>query len=227
MSRWAWSTSHQEFTIADHYYFWRLQRLLADHRIDCVPVERFDDLFAYDGIIFNYPEQPFTETERDRLLAYVERGGVIIALAYYLNEDHVAEILNPLLEPAGMRFRYDAVTDPVSNYEGDPYMVVTTRVHRYVSDPIRVMFACPCSVAILHADVVPVVQAEDTARSGERVESPICIAAERTLGSGRILAVGSCVFWDNFSIEVLDNGRWTLALLQSVGSERKGTMTIA
>ncbi len=221
MGRWAWSISHQEFTIADHYYFWRLQRLLTDHGIPCVPVERFDDLFGYDGIVFNYPERPFTPAERDRLLTYVEQGGVVLALAYYLNEDHVAEILNVLLAPAGIRFRYDAVTDPASNYEGDPYMVVTTRVYRYASGVTHLMLACPCSVEILHADVVPVVQAESTARSTASLQDSICLAAERSLGRGRILAVGSCVFWDNFSIDVLDNGRWALALLQSAGSGEK------
>lgn len=211
--RWAWSVSHSEFTLLDHYYFSRLRELVQAEGIVLDVVASFDALMRYDGIIFNYPEEPFRSGEVDALMNHVARGAAVIALAYYENEDNVAALLNALLTPVGLAFGYDAVTDPVHNVDDDPYLLVTHRVHRFGTGVGRLVLPCPCSVRVLHPAAEVVVEAEETAVVSS--QAPPVLAALRFWERGWWMAMGTCVFWDNFTLPRGDNARFALNLLKT------------
>ncbi len=63
----AWSATHQEFLLSDGYYFSGLYKELSKRGVLIEEVEDFDRLFEYDVIIFNYPENPFEQEERERI----------------------------------------------------------------------------------------------------------------------------------------------------------------
>lgn len=209
--RWAWSTSHGEFTLADHYYFSRLQAFLRDRGLQVDIVPDFSRLLEYDGIILNYPEVPFQAHEIQALRDRVEAGAVVIGLAYYQNEDGVADVLNALFRPVGLVLEADLVTDPRHHVARDPYLVVTRRVLRYSTGVRRVVFPCPCSIRLTDPAAQAIVVGESTAVASSG-NVPV-LAAERPWGRGRWIAVGTCVFWDNFSLDRADNRQWTWNLL--------------
>ncbi len=206
----AWSVSHGEFTIEDGYYFSILRRRLSEAgvRVDVVP--RLQDALDADVLVLNYPEQPFAPEEVNWLRAYVAQGGRLVALAYYQNEDRVAEILNAVARPFGLRFLYDHVQDPVHKRGDDPYMVVTRRVYGLQGvQQILLPYSAP-----LHMEdpdrVSVVVEAEETAQSpsGSRL-----LVAQVQEGKGLFVAVGTCVFWDNYAITAYDNLTFAFRLL--------------
>jgi len=209
--RWAWSTSHGEFTLADHYYFSRLQAFLRAEGLQVDIVSDFSRLLEYDGIILNYPEVPFRTHEIRALQDRVSAGAVLIGLAYYQNEDGVADVLNALFRPVGLCLEADVVTDPRHNVARDPYLVVTRRVLRYSTGVRRLVLPCPCSIRLSDPAAQPVVVGESTAVASSG-NVPV-LAAERPWGRGRWIAVGTCVFWDNFSLGRADNRRWARNLL--------------
>lgn len=209
--RWAWSTSHGEFTLADHYYFSRLQDFLRDRGLPVDIVSDFSRLLAYDGIILNYPEVPFQAHEIQALRDRVAAGAVLIGLAYYQNEDGVADVLNALFRPVGLVLEADVVTDPRHNVARDPYLVVTRRVLRYAAGVRRLVLPCPCSIRLADPAAQAIVVGESTATASSG-NAPV-LAAERPWGRGRWIAVGTCVFWDNFCLVRADNRRWVWNLL--------------
>jgi len=206
----AWSVSHHEFTIEDGYYFSVLRRALEEAGVQVVPVERLEDAFDAPVLVLNYPEDPFTPEEVRWLEAYVAQGGRLVALAYYQNEDRVAEILNAVARPFGLRFGYDHVQDPVHKHGEDPYMVVTRRVNG-VPSVARVLLPYAAPVHLEDRETLQVlVEAESTAQvpSGSRV-----LAAQARHGRGTFIAVGTCVFWDNYAITAYDNLAFAFYLL--------------
>ncbi len=205
----AWNVSHHEFTIEDGYYFSLLRRALDRAGVEVRTTTSWDEALSADVLVLNYPEDPFTPEEVARLQDYVAQGGRLVALAYYQNEDRVAEILNHVARPFGLRFGYDYVQDAVHHYGDDPYMVVTSRVYR-VPGVGRVLMPYAAPVRMETPGGERVVEGEETAvsPSGSRV-----LAAQVAHGRGRFLAVGTCVFWDNYAITAYDNLAFALWLL--------------
>lgn len=207
----AWSVAHGEFTIEDGYYFSLLRRELQQAGVQLSVPTRLQDALAADVLVLNYPEQPFSPDELAWLQAYVEQGGRLVTLAYYQNEDRVAEILNAVLAPFGMRFGYDHVIDPVHHHNQDPYMVVTRRVSG-ISGVQQVLLPYAAPVMLNNSQIRARIEAEATAESpsGSRV-----LVAHAARGKGECIAVGTCVFWDNFALGLYDNlalARWLLRL---------------
>lgn len=206
-----WDVSHGEFTIEDGYYFSALSRLLAQEGITVRVTHRLEDGFTADALVLNYPEKPFTSEEVACLRAYVEQGGRLLALAYYNNEDRVAELLNALAEGFGVSFLYEGVQDPIHCLNGDPYMVLTRRVPGYPE--IREVFlpyAAPIAV-LKEAKVRVLAEAEATASSPSGVR---VLATETRYGKGTFVAVGTCVFWDNYAIDKAENRIFAVRLLR-------------
>ncbi|MCS7313498.1 MAG: hypothetical protein NZ742_11410, partial [Acidobacteria bacterium] len=209
--RWAWSTSHGEFTLADHYYYSRLQDFLRTRGLQVDIVSDFHRLLEYNGIVLNYPEVPFKVYEIQALRDHVQAGAVLIGLAYYQNEDGVADVLNALFGPVGLVLEADVVIDPRHYVARDPYLVVTRRVLRYSAGVRRVVFPCSCSIRLSDPAAQPIVVGEPTATASSG-NAPV-LAAERPWGRGRWIAIGTCVFWDNFSLGRGDNRQWAWNLL--------------
>ena len=215
-----WDLRFGEFTLWDHYYFSDLLALLHHEGFHVRAVtsrKRMDDL---DVLVVNYPEIPIPPRDRRELYERVDAGLHLICAGYYQNEDHVAEILNELTEPLGVRLRDDVVLDPFHNLDEDPYMVVTRRLGGTGSAQ-SLLWPCSCSLQTLADECRALVTAENGARrqtSGSNTETvqngDIVLATETARGRGRVTVLGTCVFWDNRSLYREDNALWTLELLR-------------
>jgi hypothetical protein len=197
-----WSSSHYEFVLSDDYYFSTLAALVAaradvvesDHPLD------LDWLKTFDCVVFNYPERPFTTKEVRKILRYLNGGGRVVISAYYANEDGVAAVASRLTAPLGISFNFDRVET------ADEGLMVTARTVREAEDAgispnLTLRFPCSCSLAV-SGGAFPV------ARAGDAI---VCAAARH--GAGALVAIGTSVFWDNFSIGILDNKLFSLSVL--------------
>jgi len=228
-----WDISHQEFTITDYYYFSVLQRETEKHGIEVEEVDDWESLSRYDVIVLNYPEIPFTESEVKDVQRWVHRDGKRVILAgYYKNEDKIADTCNTLARAFGMELNSDEVRDEVSNHKGDGYFVVSSKVRRYNRDEKgrinvkKVMLACTASVKPLTPDVKAVVRGEESARSNMGFD-PLLIAEHIDQNSGGYFCLaGTCVFWDNYSIELYDNANFSLNLLRHLPPSKGSKVVI-
>ncbi len=207
----AWDVSHGEFTIQDGYYFSRLLKALRERDAEILINERLDDAADADVLVLNYPEKEFSEADGRFIEEFMGRGGRVLALAYYDDEDRVASILNELVKPYGVEFLPDAVVDETNCLDGDPFMVVSSRVYGFNRGVRRVLmpYAAPLELLAPAAEVV--VEGGPTAktRSGGRA----VLGCRVQVGEGELVCLGTCVFWDNYSIGREDNLAFSLNLL--------------
>ena len=196
-----WDLTHQEFTVTDHYYFSKLLREAKRAGIEIEEVRDWSRLEAYDVIVFNYPERPFSEEEGEQVRRLVwEMGKRVILLGYYKNEDGIADTCNSLARRFGMELNRDEVRDERNNHGGDPYFVVTTKIRRYNRNERnelnvrKVVLPCTATVKPISPDVKVVVRAEDTASSTEG--NYTLLIAERIAPhtGGYFCLAGTCVF---------------------------------
>ena len=182
-----WDASHGEFTINDYYYFSKLKRLAESEGIKIEEVKKFSKLGEYDVIVINYPEVKFERHEVLELKSWVENGKKLILTAYYSNLDSVARIINDILMVVSdMRVNEDIVADEERNV-GDKYFPVA------FCDGLEVVMPCSASV-----------------RGGEEFVVGKDVFAAR---NENVLAIGTCVFWDNYSIDLADNRKFAIRLL--------------
>ncbi|ADO44662.1 MAG: hypothetical protein KNN13_09235 [Hydrogenobacter thermophilus] len=221
MTRVAWSITHQEFTITDYYYFSKLSREAQKAGILIEEVDSWDRLKDYDTIVFNYPEIPFTEREVQDIERLVwEDGKKVILLGYYKNEDRIADTCNTLAKRFGMELNGDEVTDEVNNHQGDAYFVVTSKLRRYTKNEKnevtvnKILLPCTASIKPLMPDIKVVARAEDTARSNQDNYTLLIAEQIAPTSGGYFCLAGTCVFWDNYSIELYDNLAFSLNLLR-------------
>ncbi len=212
----AWSITHQEFTITDYYYFSKLSKEAKGTGIVIEEVSQWEKLKDYDTIVFNYPEIPFKEKETEDVERWVwEDGKKVILLGYYKNEDHIADTCNTLARRFGMELNPDEVTDDVNNHEGDRYFLVTSKIRRYTKNEVKkVMLACSASIKPLMPDIKVVVRAEDTAISNQGNYTLLIAEQIAPTSGGYFCLAGTCVFWDNYSINLYDNMGFSLNLLR-------------
>ncbi|NPA52765.1 MAG: hypothetical protein GXO22_07705 [Aquificae bacterium] len=209
----AWSTAHQEFIISDHYYFSKLQRYTRENNIIVDEIDDIDRFAQYDTVVFNYPEIPFKKEEVHFLSELIRKGKKILILGYYKNEDKIADTCNSLTEEFGIIFNGDIVADAENNYEKDDLLLTTTKIKHFKDNVNKIMLACTDSITITNDLVEPIVYAEDTAISRLGKEK-VLFAEYRDLGSGgALIAGGTCVFWDNYSIDLYNNKEFALDLL--------------
>lgn len=221
MTRVAWSITHQEFTITDYYYFSKLSKEAQKVGILIEEVDRWEKLKEYDTIVFNYPEIPFTGEEAQDMEKLVwEEGKKVILLGYYKNEDRIADTCNTLARRFGMELNSDEVIDEVNNHQGDKYFVVTSKLRRYTKNEKnevvvqKIVLPCTASIRPLMPDIKVVARGEDTAKSNQ--ENYTLLIAEQIAPSsgGYFCLAGTCVFWDNYSIDLYDNLAFSLNLLR-------------
>ncbi len=205
-----WDISHLEFTIEDHYYFSILKDVLLRYAV-IEEVDSLEQIVEYDVFVINYPEEPFSDSDINIIGHFLRGGGRVIMLGYYRNEDSVADNINTLSERFGIRINADLVIDEKNNHGGDKLFIVTSRIHQYDRSVRRVLMPCTASLSMLDDRCNIIVRGEDTARTSSGNE-PI-LAASSTVGRGEIIVVGTCVFWDNYSIEKYDNLTFALNLL--------------
>lgn len=165
-----------------------------------------DYLREFDITVFNYPEKPFTTKEIRKIFRYVRGGGKVIVSAYYNNEDRVAEVATRLTQPFGIKFNFDALVD-----KKESYLITATspassdslsRGELMLPSGLKVYFPCSCSI------------------SCDGKHFPILVFKDKTCGllvregKGCLIALGTSVFWDNFSIRKKDNLKFIEWLFQ-------------
>ncbi len=213
MTRVAWDYTHQEFTITDYYYFSILQKVCKENGIEVDEVTDWSKLPEYDVIVFNYPEIPFNEKEVEDVKKLVESGKRVIILGYYKNEDNIADTVNTLATAFGLRMNPDEVTDEVNNHKGDAYFVVTSKVYQYNDGVEKLMLACTPSVSLEGENTEVVIEGEETAKSNKGFK-PVLGAVYKHPSGGEFIVIGTCVFWDNYSIELYNNKEFAVNLLK-------------
>ncbi len=211
MSKIAWDISHKEFTIEDHYYFSILKKKLSKIGAIVSEITNFKETTKFDILVLNYPEKSFTLDDVKLVKRFMEQGGRVIALGYYNNEDSIADTINSLAEHFGLKLMDDEVTDNVNNINDDKYFVVTSKVKAFNKNVKKILMPCTASVKILSNKGFPIVIGEKTAKTSSG-NDPI-IGARVKIGKGEFILLGTCVFWDNYSITKFDNLQFSLNLL--------------
>ncbi len=212
MRKVAWSVAHQEFIISDHYYFSKLQKYAKEAGLHIEEVDDVEKFSQYDTIIFNYPEIPFTPEEADFIEDLVKSGKTVGIFGYYKNEDKIADTCNTLSERFGIHFNGDIVTDNVSNYEKDNLLIVTGDTYNLPGEIKKVMLACTDTITTRKPQVRPLIHGENTAESKLGCET-VLFAEYVDQSGGKFIAGGTCVFWDNYSIDLYNNKELSLNLL--------------
>ncbi len=182
----AWDASHGEFTITDYYYFSKLTKIAEKEGIIIDEVKNFSKLGDYDIIVFNYPEIIFRQSEVARIRNWVRKGKKVVLAAYYSNHDGVAENVNRVAKKFGIRVNYDVIKDPENNVGDEMFPIA-------VCDSLEVVMPCSASVS-----------------GGEPFISGKGVFASKANG---VLVLGTCVFWDNYSIELANNKELALLIL--------------
>lgn len=190
-----WSSSHGEFLIDDYYYFSKLKQRAEEQGIRIVQESSFYRLERYDVIIFNYPERRFRIREAGRIRSWLKKGKTVIFTSYYNNIDGVSEVVNRVLERIGsnMRLNLDTVRDYRENYR-DPMLPVGKWRQKSV--------VMPCTSSIEGGS--PLVR-----------NSSFVFGSYEEIHQGKIAIIGTCVFWDNFTIDKLSNTEFAISLLGS------------
>lgn len=210
----AWSVTHQEFIISDHYYFSKLQRYAKENSIQVDEVDEFEKFADYDTIIFNYPEIPFKDEEVDFIQELVKKGKKVGIFAYYKNEDKIADTCNTMAKRFGIMFNGDIITDETNNYDCDNLLITTTNIAQKMKEKgvNKVVLACTDSLTLTGPNTTTLIYAEDSAVSQLNKEK-ILFAKYDDPSGGCFIAGGTCVFWDNYSIDLYNNKELSLLLL--------------
>ncbi len=213
MRKVAWSLAHQEFIISDHYYFSKLERYAKDNGIRIDEVDKLERFTDYDTIIFNYPEIPFDKDEVDFIQELVKKGKTVGIFGYYKNEDKIADTCNTLSERFGIKFNGDIVTDPFNNYDNDDLLIVASDCTNFDERIKKVMLACTDTLTTTKKEVRSLIYGSNTAKS--KLGRDILLFAEYVdpESGGKFIAGGTCVFWDNYSIDLYDNKELSINIL--------------
>ncbi len=201
-----WCTRHKEFAISDYYYFSKLQKHLAQKHLQWEEKKQplsSKLLATYDIVVLCYPEEPLSPREVRAIERFMEEGGRVIVTAYFRCPDDVAGICSLLTQRWGIRFRGDVIRDPLHCLEGDPLLLYTSRISTSLKGVSQVFFPCSSSLEI-KGEVTPLIIAEASAQS-DCCGGELALGAIRRVGKGDLIALGTSVFWDNFSLDQLDN----------------------
>lgn len=203
-----WDISHLEFTIEDHYYFSRLKSEIIKAGSSIHEVKMLDDIQHYDLVVFNYPEKLFKKKEIVIINRYIKSGGKAVIAGYYNNEDQVADCINSLTFNYGIELEHDEIKDVKNCMDNDELLVVTRKINKYNAGVDSVLFPCCASIKILNNYSEPFIYVMDKSNNGNGI-----IGVETRLDEGKLILIGTCVFWDNYAISKYNNLRFSLNLL--------------
>jgi hypothetical protein len=197
-----WDATHGEFLIDDHYYFSKLRSIAESEGIQIETVGSFSRLEKYDIIVFNYPEIRFKIREISRIRGWLRKGKTVVFASYYNNLDNVTFIINSVLKrlDSELRINSDVIVDEKFNWN-DPMLPLA----QWRGEQVLM----PCSSSVSGGEAVIV--GNDTSRSTRGFKA-IFASCEHVNG-GEIVAMGTCVFWDNYSIDEFSNRDLAMAVL--------------
>jgi len=205
MSVVGWDASHGEFTIEDYYYFSKLRKFAEREDIEIYEIKNFSKLGEYDIIDFNYPEKDFKSQEVSKIKRWLKTGKRIIFAAYYSNIDGVAERINKVLAKmeVPVRINNDVIMDPENNY--NDMLFPRGKYKEYT-------VVMPCSASVTAKDNI-MISSFESARSHPTGSENPALGVKLNMG-GELVILGTCVFWDNFAIEIENNKILALDLLK-------------
>lgn len=188
-----WSSTHGEFLISDYYYFSKLYEYCIEEGLKVEVVDYFSKLKDYDIIVFNYPEIFFKLREISRIRGWLREGKKLVFTSYYSNLDRVTDVINRVLAKlqSGIEIKKDAVIAE-EKYHKDPMFPIAQWKNREV--------VMPCCSSVSGGEVV--------LKSKNAV-----LGARKEIYSGDILVLGTCVFWDNYSIDLYSNREFAISIL--------------
>ena len=199
-----WDISHGEFTIEDQYHFSKLKEYAEKKGATIEEVKDFQDLEEFDVLVFNYPERFFKNYEVLYLKKWLEKGKRAIFTTYCNNMDSVADIVNDAIQKIypNLQINHDIIVDPVHNF-GREFLVKA----KYKGCVV----VLPCSASIKASEhIVETFESAKTYPTGHKKPVP---AAKIKVGKGELIIIGTCVFWDNFSIDIEHNKLFALEIL--------------
>jgi len=212
-----WSYTKGEFVVFDHYYFSILYDYLKNNYTLEIPTSfstllklaKKNSLVDFNTIIFNYPEKRFTKRQIDNIIELFNMGKRIVFLTYYKNEDNSSYIANSILQKVGLYINNDEIIQNESIHNNDKYLIITDKINEKLKDNVeKIIIPCSSSISFKAKDnysYSPLVKTY----SGDKI-----IAMEVTNNkNGKIIAFGSCVFWDNFSIVLYNNFQFVKNLI--------------
>jgi len=204
-----WDISHMEFTIEDHYYYSKLKYEIKKTGAIVKEIYDFKDINKFDILVINYPEYEFNRKDIELAKKFMDDGGKIIVAGYYRNEDNVADKVNSLSSNFGLEIKKDNVKDKVNCFNKDELFVVTSDIIYYRERVNKVMFPCAASIKIKNKNACTIICRKEIENNSKRQ----IIAAETGFGKGKFILIGTCVFWDNFTISKYNNLRFSINLL--------------
>lgn len=168
----------------------------------------YDDWKKGNVIIFNYPEKAFKESEKEKIDELVRDGKLIIFTGYYDNEDCVCDIINDVTKEYGIKLLKKCVKDKENciEFKGkkDEKMVCTSRIYKFNENVEKVLLGY-CAPVKVKGEAKPFVESE----KGE-----IMAGYYKDDSNGILAVIGTCTFWDNFSIDKFDNKIFARNLLR-------------
>ncbi|MEM0350892.1 MAG: hypothetical protein QXR27_05665 [Archaeoglobaceae archaeon] len=182
-----WSASRGEFSIGDYYYFSKLTRIAEKFGLQMEEEKIFGKLGEYDLIVFNYPEIKFSASDIAKIKKWTKKGKKIILTGYYSNVDKVSENVNRVARHFGLKINYDLITDEEKN-AGDPMFPIAR------CGELEVVMPCSASVSGGKSFVI-----------GKGIFGAV---------KDNVLVLGTCVFWDNYSIDLAKNRDFAIKLLK-------------
>ena len=193
-----WDASHSEFLIEDYYYFSKLKRIAEKEGIEIHQVDNFNKLEEYDVIVFNYPEERFESWEIKKIWEWLKAGKRLIFTSYYKNMDSTAENINNVFTKLEIpvRINNDVVIDPENN-AGDMMFPIA----RY--DKYKVVMPCTSSITAQKNCTALVISSDKALAKPTGFKKPVLGVKFKM--KGEIIALGTCVFWDNHCIELENN----------------------
>lgn len=197
-----WDATHGEFLIDDHYYFSKLRSIAEAEGIQIHTVGSFSKLEKYDIIVFNYPEIRFKIREASRIKGWLRKGKTVVFASYYNNLDNVTFIINRVLKwlDSELRINSDVILDEKFNRNDPMYPLALWRNERVLM---------PCSSSVSGGEAIIV--GSDSSRSSRGFEA--IFASRECMNGGEVVAIGTCVFWDNYSIDEFSNRDLAMAIL--------------
>lgn len=167
----------------------------------------FSKLADYDIIVFNYPEQHFKEEEIDQIEGWLKDGKRVIFATYYNNHDGVTKTINQVLQKidTGITINNDVIVDSKNNFSNDEFFPIAK-----FNDLTLVM---PCSTSVSAEGAEVLVKGLSTAKTMPEGNEPV-FAVRKKMGDGELIVLGTCVFWDNYSLYVERNRDFALWLLK-------------
>lgn len=219
-----WETIEGSFTTEGYgrdtiYNYVLLARWLsAKHTV--TPLRDHWSTIDGDVLVVKMPTEYYNPTEKQAIDEFVRRGGLLLVLGDHTNLYGTTFIINDLLRPYGFELQTDA-TVPWDTEHYD-YQPAWWQRSRYLRGIERIQFQTSATIKARHPLVFPVLvgdraAAEDADYSNERFfgdlhpgpedrHAPVFLAAERRVGSGRILLFGDSTIFSTFSLMAPGNG---------------------